>query len=93
MDKFFYRAGLAERNYRFNLSESRKGINLDENDLYNLAHLICPLIRKGQSIYTILTNHPEIKLSVLFANDVKSFNSNQDFLLRIKEKSENKNNK
>lgn len=63
LDKFFYRAGLAEKNYRFNLSESRKGINLDENDLYNLAHLICPLIRKGQSIYTILTNHPEIKLS------------------------------
>lgn len=40
-----------------------KGINLDENDLYNLSHLICPLIRQGQSIYVILENHPEIKLS------------------------------
>ena len=36
---------------------------MDENDLYNLAYLICPLIRQGQSIYTILENHPEITLS------------------------------
>lgn len=63
LDKFFYRAARAEKDYRFNLSESRKGINLDENDLYNLAHLICPLIRQGQSIYVILENHPEINLS------------------------------
>lgn len=63
LDKFFYRAAVAERDYRFNLSNSRKGINLDENDLYNLAHLICPLIRQGQSIYVILQNHPEINLS------------------------------
>lgn len=63
LDKYFYRATRAERDYRYNLSESRKGINLDENDLYNLAHLICPLIRQGQSIYVILENHPEIKLS------------------------------
>ena len=63
LDKYFYRATRAERDYRYNLSESRKGINLDENDLYNLAHLICPLIRQGQSIYVILQNHPEIKLS------------------------------
>lgn len=63
LDKYFYRAAIAERDYRFKLSESRKGINQDENDLYNLAHLICPLIRQGQSIYVILENHPEIKLS------------------------------
>lgn len=63
LDKYFYRASIAERDYRFNLSESRKGINQDENDLYNLAHLICPLIRQGQSIYMILENHPEISLT------------------------------
>ena len=63
LDKYFYRATIAEKNYRENLSESRRGINLDENDLFNLAHLICPLIRQGQSIYVILENHPEIKLS------------------------------
>lgn len=63
LDKYFYRAARAERDYRFKLSESRKGINLDENDLFNLAHLICPLIRQGQSIYVILENHPEINLS------------------------------
>lgn len=63
LDKFFYRASRAERDYRFKLSESRRGINLNENDLYNLAHLICPLIKQGQSIYVILENHPEINLS------------------------------
>ena len=63
LDKYFYRAARAEKDYRYHLSESRKGINMDENDLYNLAHLICPLIRQGQSIYTILENHPEINLS------------------------------
>lgn len=63
LDKFFYRAARAEKDYRYHLSESRKGINMDENDLYNLAYLICPLIRQGQSIYTILENHPEINLS------------------------------
>lgn len=63
LDKFFYRAARAEKDYRYHLSESRKGINMDENDLYNLAHLICPLIRQGQSIYTILENHSEINLS------------------------------
>ena len=64
LDKYFYRAARAEKDYRYHLSESRKGINMDENDLYNLAYLICPLIRKGQSIYSILKNHPEINLSV-----------------------------
>lgn len=63
LDKYFYRATRAEKDYRYHLSESRKGINMDENELFNLAYLICPLIRKGQSIYTILENHPEINLS------------------------------
>lgn len=63
LDKYFYRAARAERDYRYHLSETRKGSNLDENDLYNLAHLICPLIKQGQSIYVILENHPEINLS------------------------------
>lgn len=63
LDKYFYRASRAEKEYRYHLSQSRQGINLDENDLYNLAHIICPLIKQGQSIYVILENHPEINLS------------------------------
>lgn len=63
LDKYFYRASRAEKEYRYHLSQSRQGINLDENDLYNLAHIICPLIKQGQSIYIILENHPEINLS------------------------------
>ena len=33
---------------------------MNTSELIELAHIICPLIKKGQSIYTILTNHPEI---------------------------------
>lgn len=29
-------------------------------ELFELAHIICPLIKKGQSIYTILEKHPEV---------------------------------
>ncbi len=35
---------------------------MNTSELVELAHIICPLVKKGQSIYTILNNHPEIKL-------------------------------
>lgn len=63
LDKYFYRAARAHKEYRYHLEHSRRGINLDENDLYDLAHIICPLIKQGQSVYVILQNHPEINLS------------------------------
>ena len=42
------------------LKDSRQGVNLNSTELYELAHIICPLIKQGQSIYTILQNHKEI---------------------------------
>ena len=33
---------------------------MNTTELYELAHIICPLIKQGQSIYTILQNHKEI---------------------------------
>ncbi len=62
LDKYFYFAEKAHKDYKYTLTDSRQGVNLNTSELIELAHLICPLIKKGQSIYTILNNHPEIKL-------------------------------
>ena len=62
LDKAFYRATIAHREYRTILSQSRDGINISEEELALLDDLVSPLIRKGQSPYTICHNHPEIGL-------------------------------
>lgn len=61
LDKYFYYADKAHEKYKYTLKDSRQGVNLTTSELIELAHVICPLIKKGQSIYTILNNHPEIK--------------------------------
>ena len=58
--KYFYYADVAQKSYESVLKDSRQGVNLNETELYELAHIICPLIKQGQSIYTILENHKEI---------------------------------
>lgn len=60
LDKYFYEAKRAQNQYEYNLTDSRQGVNLSSTELIELAHIICPLIKNGQSIYTILNNHPEI---------------------------------
>lgn len=63
LDKAYYRANTAQRNYRTILVESRTGINMSKDDLDRLDEIVSPLIKQGQSPYTILANHPEIALS------------------------------
>lgn len=63
LDKAFYRATTAHRQYRTILVESRTGINISPDDLVVLDELISPLIKQGHSPYMILQNHPEISLS------------------------------
>ena len=58
--KYFYYANVAQKNYEYILKDSREDVNLNTTELFELAHIICPLIKQGQSIYTILENHPEI---------------------------------
>lgn len=60
LDKYFYRANVAEQNYQYTLKDSREGVNLNTVELRNLAHILAPLIEQGQSIYQILESHPEI---------------------------------
>ena len=60
LDKYFYKAKVADKNYQYTLKDSREGVNLNTTELRNLAHTLAPLIEQGQSIYQILESHPEI---------------------------------
>lgn len=60
LDKYFYRATTAQKQYKSVLVESRTGINISEDGLALLDETVSPLIRQGQSVYMILQNHPEI---------------------------------
>ena len=62
LDKYYYRAVRAQREYRTVLVESRTGINMSEEGLATLDATVSPLILNGQSPYMILENHPEITL-------------------------------
>ena len=63
LDKYFYYANKAQENYIYILSDAREGINLTTTEMKNIADIIKPLLKKGQSVYQILKNHPEINLS------------------------------
>ena len=63
LDKAYYRATIAHKQYRTVLVESRVGINISPEDLIKLDELVSPLILKGQSPYMILHHHPEIQYS------------------------------
>lgn len=63
MEKYFYKAVPAYRQYRTILKESRAGINISETDLGLLDALVSPLIKQGQTPYMILHSHPEIACS------------------------------
>lgn len=62
--KYLYNARFAHRKYREKLSDSRAGINLTKRELHKKDRVISPLIAQGQSPYQIVTNHPELNLSV-----------------------------
>ena len=62
LQKAYYRAVKAHNAYRAVLVESRRGLNISEEDLQRLDEIVSPLILQGQSPYMILTNHPEINL-------------------------------
>ena len=47
MDKYFYYAKQAHEDYLYTLKDSREGVNLNTTELYDLAHIICPLIKQG----------------------------------------------
>ena len=64
MDKYFYKALTANRQYKTILSYSREGINMSQEQLQSLDELITPLIHQGQSLYHITGTHDDIPCSV-----------------------------
>ena len=62
LDKYFYYANKAHESYLYTLSDAREGVNLTATKVSQIASIIKPLLKKGQSIYQILKNHPEIDL-------------------------------
>ncbi len=56
-EKHHYRAKVAQANYKDVLVSSREGIGISDTELNTLDELISPLIRKGQSIAHIFSNH------------------------------------
>ena len=62
--KYYYNGRAADRKYREILISSRSGINMTKHQLHQKDQIISPLIEQGQSPYQILTNHPELDMSV-----------------------------
>ena len=62
--KYTYDARFAHRKYKEKLSDSRAGINLTKRELHQKEIIVSPLIQQGQSPYQIVTNHPELEMSV-----------------------------
>jgi len=60
MDKYFYDAKSAHEEYSRDLVDFREGINLTTKERDAIAGIIAPLLKQGQSVYQILSAHPEI---------------------------------
>lgn len=61
LDKYFYYAKQAHKEYKEDLVDFREGINLTTLERKELASILKPLLDKGQSVYQIKSSHPEIK--------------------------------
>ena len=57
LEKSFYKAVYAHKEYEMLRSESRTGYNITEAELAQLDAVVSPLLRKGQSIHHIAVNH------------------------------------
>ena len=57
--KRYYLHRLAQKSYRNLLVGTREGANITEDELCALDAVVSPLIRQGQSVHHILTNHPD----------------------------------
>ena len=63
-NKYDYNAAFAQRKYEELLSSSRQGIAVSRPEIHRMDSILKPLVEQGQSPYHILTNHPELNVSV-----------------------------
>ena len=59
-ERYTYYARKADDSYKELISSCRQGINLTEEEVYNINKIIGPLVKKGQTINHLYANHPEI---------------------------------
>ena len=60
LEKSFYIAATAQKEYELCLSESRSGITVDEEETLRFDKIISPLIKKGQSLHHICSNNRDV---------------------------------
>ncbi len=58
--RWTYYAKEAQNSYKNLISSCRKGINLTEEEVFNINQVILPLVKKGQTTNHLYINHPEI---------------------------------
>lgn len=98
LNKFYYSASEAQKDYELLLRDSRKGINMSEEELKQLNSFISPLIKKGLSPEQIKLLHPELEISIKTIYNYISFNyfyiGNMDLLRKVsyKKRKSNRNN-
>ena len=61
-DKYYYDANTAQNEYEKLRTESRLGVNLDEEELKEISDVVVPLLSKGQSPYHVIHSHPELNI-------------------------------
>lgn len=59
-ERWTYYARKADNSYKELKSTCRKGINLTEEEVYNINMVVTPLLKKGQTYNHIYINHPDI---------------------------------
>lgn len=59
LQKFYYKASDAQKQYEAKLTRSRSGINLSKEELTSLNELVSPLIQNGQPLSHIFAVHAE----------------------------------
>lgn len=61
-NKYYYVPEDAQQEYNETLVGARVGVNLTVSEAKQIAGIIEPLLKKGQSPYSILQNHPELPI-------------------------------
>lgn len=59
LEKRFYSASAAQKEYELTRSDSRSGFAISETELEHLDSVVSPLLLKGQSIHHIAQNHAD----------------------------------
>jgi IS30 family transposase len=80
LEKAFYSASSAQKEYELIRSESRQGVQASEEEAMRLDSIISPLVAKGQSPHAICVNH----MDELMCNERTIYNYIDKGILTVK---------